>query len=151
MEEWSKCNLRSHGNIVQHSSHSSPLPFSSSLCKYYFCEDYQYWRGKARVSATDTTAHHPTSGCPAACSPACTAPWCWPRGRCSRPPRGPPPCRQPGLNRIRKCMAYLFWLEFFSHHRKKITKTFKQRPKTKNSKGGKLIKIAFYGNVQCEW
>ena len=43
-----------------------------------------------------------------------------------------------------------FWLEIFSHHRKKMTKTFKQSPKTKNSKGGKLIRIAFYGKIQCE-
>ena len=43
-----------------------------------------------------------------------------------------------------------FWLEIFSHHGKKMTKTFKQSLKTKNSKGGKLIRIAFYGNVQCE-
>ena len=40
-----------------------------------------------------------------------------------------------------------FLLEIFSHHGKKMTKTFKQSLKTKNSKGGKLIKFAFYGNV----
>ena len=31
-----------------------------------------------------------------------------------------------------------------------MTKTFKQSPKTKNSKGGKLIRIVFYGKIQCE-
>ena len=31
------------------------------------------------------------------------------------------------------------------------SQNFKQSLKTKNSKGGKLFKIAFYGNVQCEW
>ena len=44
-----------------------------------------------------------------------------------------------------------FWLEKFSHHGKKMTKTFKQSLKTKNIDGGKLIEIAFYGNIQCEW
>ena len=53
--------------------------------------------------------------------------------------------------RIRELAAMRdFWLEIFSHHRKKMTKTFKQSPKTKNSKGGKLIRIAFYGKIQCE-
>ena len=40
-----------------------------------------------------------------------------------------------------------FWLEIFSNHGKKMTKTFKQSLKTKISKGGKLIRIAFYGDI----